>query len=258
MRRRSSPAKAAIGSSPTTFPPPAAPWVATAMSASRDRARRGILAAAIETGGRARARPAYRRSAGGSGAVSRIASDHAAPTPATAASAYQASSSRDRSHRRAVPSDAPVTIAPGQRAAIPTGIAVALPAGVEGQIRPRSDLLCAMGSPCSFCRARWMPITAARCRSSSSISARNHLPSSAASALHSSFSRLRCKQPFAKLQISMKQAAELGVLVLQVRGAEKLTPPVVQFRSNMLPFYSQPRIFPCRSCRAKAFWQSPR
>jgi dUTP pyrophosphatase len=33
-----------------------------------------------------------------------------------------------------------VTIAPGQRAAIPTGIAVALPPGVEGQIRPRSGL----------------------------------------------------------------------------------------------------------------------
>jgi dUTP pyrophosphatase len=40
----------------------------------------------------------------------------------------------------AVPSDAPVTIAPGERAAIPTGIAIALPAGVEGQIRPRSGL----------------------------------------------------------------------------------------------------------------------
>jgi len=40
----------------------------------------------------------------------------------------------------AIPADAPVTIAAGQRAAIPTGIAVALPAGVEGQIRPRSGL----------------------------------------------------------------------------------------------------------------------
>jgi dUTP pyrophosphatase len=40
----------------------------------------------------------------------------------------------------AVPANAPVTIAAGQRAAIPTGIAVALPAGVEGQIRPRSGL----------------------------------------------------------------------------------------------------------------------
>jgi dUTP pyrophosphatase len=40
----------------------------------------------------------------------------------------------------AVPADTPVIIAPGQRAAIPTGIAVALPPGVEGQIRPRSGL----------------------------------------------------------------------------------------------------------------------
>lgn len=40
----------------------------------------------------------------------------------------------------AVPADAPVTIAPGARAAIPTGIALALPAGHEGQVRPRSGL----------------------------------------------------------------------------------------------------------------------
>lgn len=40
----------------------------------------------------------------------------------------------------AVPADAPVRIAPGGRAMIPTGIAIALPAGSEGQIRPRSGL----------------------------------------------------------------------------------------------------------------------
>jgi dUTP pyrophosphatase len=40
----------------------------------------------------------------------------------------------------AMPADAPVVIAPGARAAIPTGVAMALPAGVEGQIRPRSGL----------------------------------------------------------------------------------------------------------------------
>ena len=34
----------------------------------------------------------------------------------------------------------PVTIAPGTRALIPTGIAVAIPAGFEGQVRPRSGL----------------------------------------------------------------------------------------------------------------------
>jgi dUTP pyrophosphatase len=33
-----------------------------------------------------------------------------------------------------------VHLAPGQRAAVPTGIRLALPAGVEGQVRPRSGL----------------------------------------------------------------------------------------------------------------------
>ena len=40
----------------------------------------------------------------------------------------------------AVPADAPVTIAAGQWSSIPTGLAVALPAGTEGQVRPRSGL----------------------------------------------------------------------------------------------------------------------
>lgn len=40
----------------------------------------------------------------------------------------------------AVPADAPVELAPGARAVIPTGIALALPVGHEGQIRPRSGL----------------------------------------------------------------------------------------------------------------------
>jgi dUTP pyrophosphatase len=40
----------------------------------------------------------------------------------------------------AVPADAPLQLAPGARATIPTGIAMALPPGHEGQIRPRSGL----------------------------------------------------------------------------------------------------------------------
>jgi dUTP pyrophosphatase len=40
----------------------------------------------------------------------------------------------------AVPAEAPVTLAPGARALIPTGIALALPPGYEGQVRPRSGL----------------------------------------------------------------------------------------------------------------------
>ncbi len=40
----------------------------------------------------------------------------------------------------AMPADAQVEIPPGGRAVIPTGIAIALPAGSEGQVRPRSGL----------------------------------------------------------------------------------------------------------------------
>jgi dUTP diphosphatase len=40
----------------------------------------------------------------------------------------------------AVASDSPIVIAPGARALIPTGIAIALPAGFEAQVRPRSGL----------------------------------------------------------------------------------------------------------------------
>ena len=36
--------------------------------------------------------------------------------------------------------DAPLRLAPGERTLIPTGIALAIPAGFEGQVRPRSGL----------------------------------------------------------------------------------------------------------------------
>jgi dUTP pyrophosphatase len=34
----------------------------------------------------------------------------------------------------------PLTLLPGQRALVPTGLAIALPEGFEGQVRPRSGL----------------------------------------------------------------------------------------------------------------------
>ncbi|MCC6949251.1 MAG: dUTP diphosphatase [Bradyrhizobiaceae bacterium] len=40
----------------------------------------------------------------------------------------------------AVPEEQPVTLRPGERAAIPTGIALAIPQGFECQVRPRSGL----------------------------------------------------------------------------------------------------------------------
>ena len=54
--------------------------------------------------------------------------------------AYQSAQAAGLDLLAAVPADAPVVIAPGERAAIPTGLAIALPPGVEGQIRPRSGL----------------------------------------------------------------------------------------------------------------------
>ncbi|HEY6832278.1 MAG TPA: dUTP diphosphatase [Pseudolabrys sp.] len=40
----------------------------------------------------------------------------------------------------AVPEEAPLTISPGARALVPTGIVIALPDGTEAQVRPRSGL----------------------------------------------------------------------------------------------------------------------
>ncbi len=40
----------------------------------------------------------------------------------------------------ALPEDQPVTLAPGERAAIPTGLELGIPSGFEVQIRPRSGL----------------------------------------------------------------------------------------------------------------------
>lgn len=54
--------------------------------------------------------------------------------------AYQSAHAAGLDLLAAVAADAPVEIAAGGRAMIPTGIAVALPPGTEGQIRPRSGL----------------------------------------------------------------------------------------------------------------------
>ncbi len=54
--------------------------------------------------------------------------------------AYQSALAAGLDLLAAVPAQAPVPIAPAGRAVIPTGIAIALPPGSEGQIRPRSGL----------------------------------------------------------------------------------------------------------------------
>jgi dUTP pyrophosphatase len=62
---------------------------------------------------------------------------HAADLPLPA---YQSAGAAGLDLVAAVPADMPVIIAPGGRRAIPTGLAFALPPGLEGQIRPRSGL----------------------------------------------------------------------------------------------------------------------
>jgi len=54
--------------------------------------------------------------------------------------AYQSAGASGLDLCAAVPADAPVSIAPGAWASIPTGIAIALPKMTEGQVRPRSGL----------------------------------------------------------------------------------------------------------------------
>jgi dUTP pyrophosphatase len=54
--------------------------------------------------------------------------------------AYQSASAAGLDLLAAVPADAPLAIKPGARARVPTGVAIALPKGTEGQVRPRSGL----------------------------------------------------------------------------------------------------------------------
>jgi dUTP pyrophosphatase len=54
--------------------------------------------------------------------------------------AYQSAQAAGLDLMAAVPAEAPLALAPGARALIPTGVAIALPAGMEAQVRPRSGL----------------------------------------------------------------------------------------------------------------------
>lgn len=59
--------------------------------------------------------------------------------------AYQTAQAAGVDLQAAVPDDAPLTLAPGAYALVPTGIAIALPAGHEAQVRPRSGLAVRFG-----------------------------------------------------------------------------------------------------------------
>jgi len=62
--------------------------------------------------------------------------------------AYATTGAAGMDIRAAVPGDAPVVLAPGERALIGTGFCMALPAGYEAQIRPRSGLAIRHGVTC--------------------------------------------------------------------------------------------------------------
>ncbi len=54
--------------------------------------------------------------------------------------AYETPGSAGMDLRAAVPEDAPITLEPGARVLVPTGLKIALEQGWEAQIRPRSGL----------------------------------------------------------------------------------------------------------------------
>jgi len=62
--------------------------------------------------------------------------------------AYETADAAGMDLRAAVEDGAPVTLAPGARAMIPTGLTIALPAGYEAQVRPRSGLAAKHGITC--------------------------------------------------------------------------------------------------------------
>jgi dUTP pyrophosphatase len=54
--------------------------------------------------------------------------------------AYQSAHAAGLDLLAAVPENAPLVLAPGKHAMVPTGLAIALPQGFEAQVRPRSGL----------------------------------------------------------------------------------------------------------------------
>jgi dUTP pyrophosphatase len=62
--------------------------------------------------------------------------------------AYETEFSAGMDLRAAVPEDEPVTLQPGERTLTPTGLTIALQAGYEAQVRPRSGLALKHGITC--------------------------------------------------------------------------------------------------------------
>ncbi len=62
--------------------------------------------------------------------------------------AYESAGAAGMDLRAAVPQDAPLSLAPGERTLVPTGFIFEIPAGFEGQVRPRSGLAFKNGITC--------------------------------------------------------------------------------------------------------------
>lgn len=75
--------------------------------------------------------------------ITRLPHGEGIPLPA-----YETSQAAGMDLRAAVPEDEPFILRPGDRHAVPTGLAFALPAGFEAQVRPRSGLAFKNGVTC--------------------------------------------------------------------------------------------------------------
>ena len=76
-------------------------------------------------------------------AVRRLPHAEGLPLPA-----YETPGSAGMDLRAAVPEDQPLTLQPGARRLVPTGLAMAIPQGFEVQVRPRSGLAVKAGITC--------------------------------------------------------------------------------------------------------------
>ena len=75
--------------------------------------------------------------------LQRLAHAEGLPLPA-----YETHGAAGMDLRAAVPEGEPMTLHPGSRAMVPTGLCIAVPEGFEAQVRPRSGLAARQGLTC--------------------------------------------------------------------------------------------------------------
>jgi len=76
-------------------------------------------------------------------AIKRLPHGEGLPLPT-----YETAHAAGMDLRAAVPEDEPITLRPGDRHAVPTGLSMAIPPGFQGQVRPRSGLALRNGVTC--------------------------------------------------------------------------------------------------------------